>query len=831
MTCPDSLGAWLTASIHGLLQRPGASATLLLWCDPSSEWLALLQAVASAISVELWADPKEDEFSTRDRYFSAPKKPRIVWLPRSRKDLSWFKVFELEADAVWEKSLLEALREYGVDIPRDQEQELSGLLPAHALEWLEQPKGTWKELTPGIAKGTLVSDRRVLEVLAEEAGEFERLRAEERFGVFCRRAIEDFGLPDPSALEERVWRVAATASLLATEAAAANPQNPPSEADRVIPPGRGRDNALSLLRSWQSNVDFISSFETVSREADKQLGLSFWARNLASPPRSYSSRSVEEACFQAVAGRLDRVEEIEQLCSELEKTQQEFLQRANGFWEKRASQKVGWRYLVQLSQAAGSFLESDKVETHWQSVADGLSWYAEKGWRIDTNGEELYMEHPDFPDVLLRVRARIRRAYQRRVDAVGRAFSSLLAENGQALSSYPFAGEVVLELLAQSKGPVAIILLDACSLQYGRRLAELLNEGEPVERAQVRWAVAPVPTITGLGKAFALPLRREELRVDIPRDSASFCITAEGFPGNLAVAQERRQWLTARLGIRSFYSIPEVIDGSRLERPGKARKPIFVEGEEFDAEGHEGRLKLTGAEEHIARYAQAVRKLRAAGYTHVIVTTDHGFFHWQSDPQEVEDEKPEGDILIAGRRAMVGRGLQHKSAVRLPVPCSGLEALVPRSVNAFKTYGGMGYFHGGATMQELVIPVLSASWPQKARKIPAVLKPVEHIASLAQQLEIAPGRSEWFEETDENLLPRFVEVKIIDPGTGALIFRSDSPGVVTPGGESVFLSLRQVPEAKARYGKNLELRLVDADSEEILERKTVTLKIELDEWT
>ena len=70
----------------------------------------------------------------------------------------------------------------------------------------------------------------------------------------------------------------------------------------------------------------------------------------------------------------------------------------------------------------------------------------------------------------------------------------------------------------------------------------------------------------------------------------------------------------------------------------------------------------------------------------------------------------------------------------------------------------------------------------------------------------------------------------MDPETGTLVFRSEEPVAVRPGGENVLLKLRRIPEATAKFGQDLELRLLDADNEEILERKTVTLKIDLDEW-
>ncbi|MBI2481029.1 MAG: hypothetical protein HYV60_21060, partial [Planctomycetia bacterium] len=68
-------------------------------------------------------------------------------------------------------------------------------------------------------KGGLVDDHRLLETLAGEAGEFDRLRADDLFEIFARRATEDFGLPDPSGADEQAWRVATTACLLCTDAA------------------------------------------------------------------------------------------------------------------------------------------------------------------------------------------------------------------------------------------------------------------------------------------------------------------------------------------------------------------------------------------------------------------------------------------------------------------------------------------------------------------------------------------------------------------------------------------------------------------------------------
>src|SRR5262249_23002782 len=98
-----SLRAWLTARVQGRLQPRAAPPPLLVWCDPQHEWLELLRAAAGGGLFELWADPAEKEIAIRHRFYRTPRAARVVWLPCSREDISWFRVYEMEADEVWQQ--------------------------------------------------------------------------------------------------------------------------------------------------------------------------------------------------------------------------------------------------------------------------------------------------------------------------------------------------------------------------------------------------------------------------------------------------------------------------------------------------------------------------------------------------------------------------------------------------------------------------------------------------------------------------------------------------------------------------------------------------------
>ena len=828
----QNLRSWLVREIRDVLDRKTVSPPLLLWLDPDSQWLDLLRAAAKTGGFDLWADPAQHELLVRDRFCRTPRAPRVVWLPCKREDITWFKPFELEAEAVWERTLLEAICEFGIYIPREHEVDLACELPAYAREWFDQPKDAWAELTPGNARGALIDDARMLQVLAGETGEFERLRTDGRFDFFANRAVKDLGLPDPTGKAEDLWRLAATARLLATEAAEGCPQDPPRENDKIIPPGLARRRALGLLKNWQSNIHFIPTFERLVPEADRTLGLAYWARNVASPPRSFSSRLVEETLFSLAAERLDRMEQVDLLTKELVRGLQNYQDRQQGFWEQQATVKIGWHFLVDLAGVANLLVEFEGIDGQWKTAADAVTWYTGRGWQLDWAGEMLFQEEPGFPSQLQRVRARLRRGYLRAVDRIGGTFSELLSADSSGVASMPTAGEAVLAEVQRQKGPLALVFLDACRFDLGRRLADMLNTGEPALRATVSAAVAPVPSITDLGMALALPMPRSQLRVRLTQNG-KFSVTAEGFDGNLALAADRRDWLKKCWEAKECLGIDEVLDGETLKPATKARRLIAVYGKELDQ--HDGQLQLTGADDHLKRYVLAIRRLRDAGYSRVIVVTDHGFFHWQPEEHEIEIQKPAGDLLWESRRAMVGRGLSHPHAVKLPVPCSDYEAMIPRSVNAFRTYGGLGFFHGGAMLQELVIPVVVATWPAKASKVEVVLKPVGHIASESPRVQVQAGVSAASKgrlfATDTKQLSRRVLVKVRDPSTGSLVFRHAEAVTVEPDGEPITVNLSLVdPRPVLAYDTPLLVQVLDADNEELLAHEDIALKVDLNEW-
>ena len=850
MGLPDiTFKTWLQDQIHHLLPKNNPTA-FVIWCDPDRAWGEILETGLAGLDVKLWTG-ETHELALRNQFFSEQPCQRVIWLPVALEDIGYFQVYALQAEMVVQLTIAEALDEFGVDLPVDQIQTLGPILPAHALQWIDYPLSVWKEkFSVGEVKVSLVDDETILAILASPGKSLADLITPDRLSILNRRLVDDFGLPalyegqaptDISTIEIESWRVRSLAFMLVTEADGAVLANLTGDPEKVIHNQVARERTLKMLLLWQNTFDRIDAFEHLAAKADGLTTLQYWSKNLAGLPKPLSSPAVETIRFQIEVENLARLESFEELAEYMSHRIDSYRDHAKGFWGKRAKKRVGWADLVNLAESCLTLKQQAGVEKRWKTLPDATTWFVDIGWRVDWIGEQLFKENENIPGALIGVRAKLRQAYLRHLDRVNTIFADLIS-NSTVNRQLPFPYEYVGEQLAKvthsespPKQPTAIIITDACRYDIGCRLVEVINQNEPTRRAEVTPARAAVPTITPLGMTFALPGIAQQVRIQLIDNLAQpWLITAEHFAGNLAEAAQRREWLKQNFKIKdqAFLNIDQVLNSDSPETISSKTlgRLVFVFGDELD--DHDGVLKPFGLDGVIDRYAALIRRLQSAGFNTIFLVTDHGFFHWEPAADEKDGPKPDGDILWKSRRAIVGRNLKHNTAIQVAVPNSDLDCCVPRSVNSFKTYGGLGFFHGGLTLQEWIIPFVSVRFPQKGQKIGGVLKPVAQITSLAQRIQVeqAAQLDIFSGQANENYLSRAVIIKVIQLDTGKVVFKSKTQFIIEPGGKVDTIELVVVPGASAPLKSTLEMRLLDADDEEILDRRTVTLQVELDDW-
>ena len=105
------------------------------------------------------------------------------------------------------------------------------------------------------------------------------------------------------------------------------------------------------------------------------------------------------------------------------------------------------------------------------------------------------------------------------------------------------------------------------------------------------------------------------------------------------------------------------------------------------------------------------------------MTADHGFLYQDTALADTFylSTKPQGDeLVVMNRRYVLGRELKDDPAFRTFEPDqlglgSDLQVQIPKSIHRLKLPGaGSRFVHGGATLQEVVVPVLRVNKKRKS---------------------------------------------------------------------------------------------------------------------
>src|SRR5690606_20631219 len=154
---------------------------------------------------------------------------------------------------------------------------------------------------------------------------------------------------------------------------------------------------------------------------------------------------------------------------------------------------------------------------------------------------------------------------------------------------------------------------------------------------------------------------------------------------------------------------------SKLAKKIDGAQVVLVRSQEIDHAGENGftyqaRQVMDTVIDNLAR---ALGKLARAGIEHAVVSADHGHLFFATDRDEsMRTDAPGGDTVELHRRCWLGRGgATSAGCVRVAASqlgyASDLELVFPAATGVFKAGGDLAFHHGGPSLQEMVIPVLT----------------------------------------------------------------------------------------------------------------------------
>lgn len=364
-----------------------------------------------------------------------------------------------------------------------------------------------------------------------------------------------------------------------------------------------------------------------------------------------------------------------------------------------------------VSEVTKQLPDSKKTVVNWTE-----GYVAENGWyRVDRLHRQLESTLAAMTDSIAseKVVHRVRKDYESLVDKMTTAFVSAFKESGWSIPGVLQQTQIYIKEVHNSSEVACFILADALRYEMGVELMGLL---ENAEQLSIQPAVGAVPTITPIGMAALMPGAEESF-------SVVECAKDLGAKINSSVTgslNDRRKVWKGKVPDVADLDLDKVLShsNSQLQKKITGSPLLIVRSVEIDAMGEGGNTFLARQvmDTAINNVARAIKRLAGMGISRFVVAADHGhlFIHERDESERIE--KPGGEQVSLHRRCWAGRGgSTPPSTVRISASQLGydsdLDFVFPTNNSVFKAGGDLAYYHGGLSLQELLVPVVSIRMP------------------------------------------------------------------------------------------------------------------------
>ncbi|HSN78679.1 MAG TPA: PglZ domain-containing protein, partial [Anaerolineae bacterium] len=265
--------------------------------------------------------------------------------------------------------------------------------------------------------------------------------------------------------------------------------------------------------------------------------------------------------------------------------------------------------------------------------------------------------------------------------------------------------KLVAPHLHESGRRVALLLIDALRYELGQALHGYLASAGHAP-AQIQPAFAQLPTLTLVGMASLLPGAGQALRLLRRNDQATPALGDQV----LSSVLQRMAVLRARYGQRFAETTLRDFLQPGFELPATAELLVLRSNEmdrDFESNPEAAPSLLSRTFQQVR---QAVLKLAELGFDDALVVTDHGFFLNPDGGAGDACARPPGNWLAVHERLLLGDGAEDAANALFDAATLGMrgdfgQAASPRAMTAYRA--GATYLHGGVSLQEAVVPVIS----------------------------------------------------------------------------------------------------------------------------
>lgn len=578
--------------------------------------------------------------------------------------------------------------------------------------------------------------------------------------------------------------------LLVTDFAQTLRGDVPQPLRHFVLPNRTRAlNASVFIDSWQRDVHHYANYDVLAKKIEEETKLPDHVAKL--DEKSLSDCFTFESVERRVIGSLrDQVVDTSSHL-DLDGFRACIQKRRDGHWARGADN--AYKLIYDALEAAAELLNlRGKYASglSYKSAEEMFAAYRDELYRFDQL-YRLFHEAADQVeqqgmDVLKSLSVVVESCYANwftdQIATTWGAFVDPAREDG-LLRGWSLAGvpnqqdfyrkhvNNLLEASPQSK--VYVVISDAFRYEAAEELTRELN-GKNRFAATLGVQLGVLPSYTALGMAALLPHQKLDYKLGSTLDVTADDESTAGFVN-------RAQILARVNGAAIKYDDLMAMNKERGREFAKPQRVIYIYHNQVDAVGDSGSTEsktFSAVRAAIGELSNVVRYIvNNLNGSQILITADHGFLFQETAPTQVDrsglDERPAGTRL-AKKRYLIGTGLGesgnawHGRAKTTAGIEGEMEFWIPKGANRFHFTGGARFVHGGAMLQEIVVPIISVKGLRGQAAEKSVVRKVD--VSLLGSTRRVVNNVQRFEfiQTDavsERVQPRTLLISLRDDDT------------------------------------------------------------------
>jgi len=462
-------------------------------------------------------------------------------------------------------------------------------------------------------------------------------------------------------------------------------------------------DARLFIKSWMDSSRYKESFERISKEVSDELNVNAILSELDAS--KVISCDTYMKCDQVVITHLlSRLNDESINAEEMAKI---IHTREHTFWygyykniyRAILSASLLFDFVKQSNLSMQSFDEGIKeYSTHWYNADRYYRDYSLHSSKAE-HLELLKTLNDKVEDVYLN-------GFLRELGDNWQQFANGYTTQTETTHQQKFYTNYVAPLL-RKKQKVFVVISDALRYECGVELTSKISSIDKYT-SECEAMVSSLPSYTQLGMASLLP--HKTLSIGEKNDLVSIDGKSSSGTVNRDKILKSYDENAKAIGYEAFLKLTRN-EGREF---AKSSSVIYIYHDEIDKMGEKNEIKTFDAvQSTFESITKIVKQISNFNGSNIFITSDHGFLYTNKPTADSEfcQVDSTGSIKI-NRRFIIGKALRDNTCTTKYDGKSlgiegGNEFLIAKSINKIRVQGGGNRFvHGGATLQELVIPLI-----------------------------------------------------------------------------------------------------------------------------